>query len=431
MSANAMAISRAAVSQSAWIGKWLVLAAALFNLVLCFVETRGVLRVNNAEIAVVEIAIMAAGLIVIRDDIDRSALLLIGLALGYIVGAKLVNPLVSVKILHDIGIMYIFYLVGRAGGVAQAELAMRLTLAVVMIFAVFEAVLPTLFGVVFNVWDYYVQKGVITADTVNYSGTNLYLSGNRGGSASRAFFPGLFGAHRISSVFLEPDSLGNFAATIFAWGLSTFHNAPGRRRVLVLFFGVTCFVLADSRFASGCCMIMLLLRLSPMRGSPLVAFFLPIMVCMALTLAGSLAEIPGVLPAILTDDFKGRLLFSGRLLDYWHVPQWFALAPSQVYTADTGYAYTLNNIGLPITLLFLAIFAFRPAATREAAMMRTSLSVYFATSLCIGASVFTIKTAALAWLLYGALNRVPVRARMVLPNVQPRMANSPVPAPVI
>ena len=42
--------------------------------------------------------------------------------------------------------------------------------------------------------------------------------------------------------------------------------------------------------------------------------------------------------------------------------------------------------------------------------MKLMMSVYFATALCVGASVFTIKTAALLWFLYGTVNAVSGRA---------------------
>jgi hypothetical protein len=38
--------------------------------------------------------------------------------------------------------------------------------------------------------------------------------------------------------------------------------------------------------------------------------------------------------------------------------------------------------------------------------MKAMISVYMATSLCIGANMFTIKTAALLWFLYGTTNAV-------------------------
>ena len=95
------------------------------------------------------------------------------------------------------------------------------------------------------------------------------------------------------------------------------------------------------------------------------------------------------------------------MLDYWGLPQWFGLQASQVYTSDTGYAYVVNNLGLPLTLFLLGIFAFHRPKTPEAISMKAIIAVYMATSLCIGANMFTIKTAAICWFLYGAANVTP------------------------
>ena len=276
-------------------------------------------------------------------------------------------------------------------------------MAIVLAIGAFELVSPTLFGTVFDVWDYYVNKGVIAQNTVNYSQTNLFLSGNRGGAALRTFFPGIFGAHRVSSVFLEPDSLGNFAAISFAWCLSTSVGKLSRRTIL---FGlaILCFVLADSRFASGCCAFMFLLRMSFLVRSKFVVFLMPVFVMAALTAVGSLHEMPGILPSVIVDTLPGRLVFSGRLLDYWDIQHWLGFAASPVYTADTGYAYFINSLGLPLALFLLAAFAAYPCRSKEGVVMKAMMSVYFATSLCIGSSVFTIKTAALLWFLYGTTN---------------------------
>jgi putative polymerase len=124
-------------------------------------------------------------------------------------------------------------------------------------------------------------------------------------------------------------------------------------------------------------------------------------------------------------------LFSGRLLDFWNLQQWLALSPSQVYTADTGYAYVINNLGLPLALFFLGIFAFLKPRTPEAASMKAMIAVYMAASLCIGANMFTIKTAALCWFLYGAANAVSTDGRPAIrtffsrrPRIMPRSAVS-------
>ncbi|GAA4488861.1 polysaccharide polymerase [Gluconacetobacter asukensis] len=422
MRAGHIGAGRAAVAAEGRLGgMYLVIAAAMFNLVLCFLSSRHWMLVGNSQIAVVEITILAAGLYLIRQRIDRTALWLMALTTGFVVGARLVNPALSVKILHDVGIMYIFYMLGRMASERTAWSTIRILIVLVLVVGFVELVFTNIYASLFNIWDYYVQKGVIAKDTVNYSNTNLFLSGNRGAGASRTFFQSIFGPHRVSSIFLEPDSLGNFSAVLFAWCLSVSRNQPGQRCVVMYALAVLCFVLADSRFASGCCLLMLLVRVSPFRRSALAAFLFPILIGTLLTLVGTMHELPGVLPAIIKDDLAGRLIFSGRLLDYWGLGQWFGLAPSQVYTLDTGYAYVLNNLGAVLTLFYLGLFAFHPSRTPEGATMKTMISVYFATSLCIGASVFTIKTAALLWFLYGVTDAMGPAAL----RIRPRMIRVP------
>jgi putative polymerase len=386
------------------LGPRIVIAALLFNLVLCFIQTRNWVQIANPEIAACELVIMLAGFSLMRQRITEVAMRIMGVIVVYEIGIKLINPGLDLKILHDVAIMYIFYEIGTMYSVEAGNRLLWTAMAIVLVVGFFELLSPALFGDVFDVWDYYVNKGVIGQDVVNYSQTNLFLSGNRGAAASRTFFPGLLGPHRVSSVFLEPDSLGNFAAIAFAWCLST---SIGKRSVRAVLFGLAmlCFVLADSRFASGCCLLMLILRFTIFR-SKFIVFLLPVMMMSALTVVGSIHELPGVVPSIQGDNLAGRLLFSGRLLNYWDVQQWFGFAASPVYTADTGYAYVINNLGLPLALFLLGIFAAFPCRSKEAMIMKAMISVYFATSLCIGASVFTIKTAALLWFLYGTTNAV-------------------------
>ena len=384
------------------LGAWLVLASVSFNIVLCFIKTRHWAPVANPEIVVTELLILTIGLVAIRRQVALGVMQLVGLMVLFMIGLKLINPGLDLKILHDLGIMYIFYKLGTSTSPQQADRLVWLVMGIVLAVGVFELLFTTAFGNVFDVWSYYLDKGVIAQGTVNYSGTNLYLSGDRG-AAARTFFPGLLGSHRVSSVFLEPDSLGNYAAIMFAWCVSTAFGSRWKRNAL-LALSVLCFILADSRFGAGCCALMLAFSRTSLVRSRLLIFGLPVLVLLALTITGSLNELHGSAPAIMSDNFAGRLLFSARLLDYWHLPQWLGLAPSQVYTADTGYAYVINNLGLPLALLFLTVFAMHSPVRREATLMKAMIVVYIATSLCIGASIFTIKTAALLWFLYGVAN---------------------------
>jgi putative polymerase len=386
------------------IGAWLVLVASVFNLFLCFVSSRHWITIGNSGIIFVEFMVLSAGLVLLRNELTKFAIQTSLLITLYLIGIEFINPGLDLKILHDLAITVVFYRLGMLASVETGNQVLWIIMILVLGVGLFELALPATFGAIFDVWSYYVNKGVIGQDTVKLSHSNLFISGNRGSDAVRTFFPGIFGSHRVSSVFLEPDSLGNFSVIGFAWCLSTAVGSV-RNRLFLLLFSCFCFVLADSRYASFCCLIMLGLRLVfPVR-SKLLVFFIPICVLGALILAASLNPMPGnVIPAIINDDFSGRLLFSGRLMDYWNFHQWLGLAPSQIYTADTGYAYLINNLGLPLTLYLLAVFSASGSDSIEARMMKLMISVYLATSLCVGASVFTIKTAALLWFLYGTAN---------------------------
>jgi putative polymerase len=387
---------------------WLVMIATSFNLLLCFINTRHWLQVGSAEIIGVELLLLAAGFLLLREKFKRKELDLSLLIVAYLIALRFINPGLDLKILHDLAIMLIFYRLGTQASIETGNQLLWFVMLIVLAFGMFELLMPAAFGNIFDVWSYYVNKGVIDQNEVKLSRSNLFISGNRGGDAMRTFFPGIFGSHRVSSIFLEPDSLGNFSVVAFAWCLSTTVGSL-RNRALLVFFACFCFVLPDSRFASICCMAMLFFKFMPVR-SNLLVFSLPVLVLLGLLTMGSMHPMPGgMIPSIINDDFTGRLLFSGRLLGFWHKQQWLGLAPSQVYTADTGYAYVINNLGLPLTLVLLALFAAGAGPSSEAKTMKLMVSIYFATSLCVGASVFTIKTAALLWFLYGTTNEAPLQ----------------------
>jgi putative polymerase len=386
-------------------GPWLVIAATSFNVFLCFVSTRHWAAIGSTEVSIIELAILAAGSFFIRKRVTNEFLQVAFLLVTYMIAIKLINPYADVKILSDIAIMYIFYKLGTLGSIETGNRTLWAIMLIVLSLGLFELLDLRAFGKVFDVWAYYVNKGAIGQDIVNYGNTTSFVSASRGGAEMRTFLPGILGAHRVSSVFLEPVSLGNFAVIAMAWSLSTAVGGP-RSRALLIACSAFCTVLADSRFGGACCLILLLVRRASFR-SDLVALLVPILVLMALVVVGTLHEMPGdVAPFIVTDNFSGRLLFSARLLGGWDPEQWLAWTASDVYTADTGYAYLINGIGLPFALLLLFLFAANRSATEEAVRMKIMISIYFATALCIGASVFTIKTAGLLWFLYGTTNAV-------------------------
>jgi putative polymerase len=396
-------ISAHAIPAASRMGPRLVFAAVTFNMILCLISTRGSIHMSSAVVILFEMIILMTGLYAMRARITEQAVRIMAVTAAFLIGMKFINAGLDLKILHDIGIIYIFYELGTLATARTGNRVLWTVMLIVLAVSSFEVTMPAQFGEMFNVWSYYVDKGVIAASTVNYSNTTSFISGARGGEESRTYLASILGSARFSSVFLEPVSMGNFSVIAFAWCVSTRVGA-WRGRALLIACAATCFVLGDSRFASACWLLMLAIRMTPLYRSRLFVFCMPVVVMLALLINGSVHALPGVTPAIQDDNFPGRLLFSGRLLDYWGLPQWFGLAPSPVYTSDTGYAYVINNLGLPLALFLWAVFAFHKPRTAEGMSMKAMVAVYAATSLCIGANMFTIKTAALCWFLYGAAN---------------------------
>ena len=232
-------------------GSQLVLTALCFNMVLCFIGTRGNLDISTADVIVCEMAIITAGLYAIRFLISDLAVRVSAVTATFVIGLRFINPGLDLKILHDIAIMYIFYELGTLASIQEGSRVLWIAMAIIIPIGLFEALFPAQFGAMFDVWSYYVDKGVIGASTINYSHTTSFISGSRGGQETRTFLPSLLGPSRFSSVFLEPVSMGNFSVIAFAWCLSTRIRA-WQIRGLLISLAATCAVLADSRFAFGC-----------------------------------------------------------------------------------------------------------------------------------------------------------------------------------
>lgn len=384
-------------------GFWLVLAAATFNAALCFGQTQGLIAGSTLQIMACEAAILAIAAVSARHAVSVS-LLAWGTATAiYVASLSLLNSGLDVKILRDIALAVIFFCLGSTADLRTADRSAKVMVLVVIAVGLFELIAPDVFGRVLNIWDYYVSKGVIDQDQENYTDSNLFVSGNRGADMGRFWFEFVFGSHRVSSIFLEPTSMGNFGILCAAWFVSRFNAAP-RSSALFLLLTFVVIIFGDSRFASLTIFILVLARITGLHRWSGAAFLLPIATMSALATYGAVFEIPGHQPELVDDNFAGRLLLSGQHLLFWDWRHWFALVPSPVTTVDTGYAYFINNFGIIPTLMLWAAFTLSPVRYEGAAILRLQLSIYISTALCIGASIFSIKTAALCWFLYGAMH---------------------------
>jgi len=234
--------------------------------------------------------------------------------------------------------------------------------------------------------------------------SKLQLNGIRPEGIGRTFFPGLLDSHRVSSVFLEPVSLGNFAVLCAAWGLS---KPWSQWRGVVLYVGSAAFlmVLSDSRFAMASISLMFVIRVLFHGRALNLAILVPLFALAGLLYLGSIAVGPTY--EISSDDFHGRLEFSGKVLLDFDLAMLLGISRGLVY-ADAGYAHLFNTYGLPLCLLLWACFWLLPVVDETSRRFRALAAIYLSLLLCIsGYSFFALKSAAILWFLLGASLRLP------------------------
>ena len=382
-----------------------VLGAMTFNFVLCFANTN-VSGIGTAYAIGCEIAIILTVLLYTYPTLDYPRFLVISGALLYLVALMAARALLGdgfdVKPVRDLLIPIAFFMLGAGAGDARmGDTIVRLAVIIVIAVGAFEYLLPDVYTRFFNIASFYVERGSMAATQIQGS-SNLFVSGMRPDSATagRTLLPFL-GNHRISSIFLEPVSAGNFGIIVFMWALVRSLN---ERK---LFWGLIAsalliIVMSDSRFGAAFCVICLVLAFCPGSVRTAATAVLPALGLLSIVL---LPDFLLATHARLNNGFIGRTVLSGRILDRFDAFNWFGVRTPDFVTSDSGYAYTLAGIGIIGIVIFWALLLSIRGHGRRFYLFRDMTGFYFALLLCISNSPFTIKTGALLWFLVGVLSR--------------------------
>jgi putative polymerase len=159
--------------------------------------------------------------------------------------------------------------------------------------------------------------------------------------------------------------------------------------------------LADSRLGLVLCFMALIVWSFSALRDQRVLFFLPAFVVLALITVSHVIEM-----RVYDNSIVGRLYSSSRLLSSFGADEWFGLVKPNRFTGDSGYAYLFQRIGIVGVAGLWVMFLLVRIRTPEAAAFRAGLAFYICMSLSVSESVFSIKTAALAWFILGTLNGV-------------------------
>ena len=368
-----------------------VMGALVFNALLCLANTR-IMGISDSQVMLSEMAIVGAAMLAAMTR--RPALyLLVAVFVSYMLflfmlrGGQ-VNP----KPVRDILIPIAFYFLGRR--LADPKLADRLVLwsaVVVVAFGLFEYLALDTFLDYFNVIGYYLARGSVTLKQTFGETKGLFISGER--PEARTILPFL-GQHRVSSVFLEPVSMGNFAVIAYAWALFRGRAFAARWIVFALAFAVV--ALADARFGLYTCVLITLLypfyALVPRFVWAVVPFFL-----LAVIAVYGVTSVEGGGP----NDIAGRFAVTAHILTQLSPAVVFGVETTSLFVADSGLAYTLTAFGIVGFVALWAVFVHAPFADAKGWRFHSMAIIYLILLMLISDSFYSIKTAALLWFLIG------------------------------
>ena len=383
------------------LGPILTLTAVLYNWFLCFVNTV-LLTISSAVVISAEVILISSALTLVWRRSFRLNAILVALA-AYFYTVMMIRSQFDPKILRDVLIPIAFFFLGcHFGTLRAADRLVTLLIIVALTGALFEWLAPTTYSHYFNVARYYIERGTASQEQHQFFGGFF----NSARFQNRTLLP-ILGDHRVSGVFLEAPSVGNFAGIAFAWILLR------PKRLWSFMLKVTALlvivVLADARFGLYFCLFVAALYPLSRFITRTMLFIAPFVAMIALV---TYASAKG--PQVFDNDMVGRFLYAGQILSEIYAAQVFGLGASDISTGasfasdpinDSAYTYVLVEIGILGAAALWALFIYSRVADRTAWRFKTVVAFYYILILTIAASAFTIKTAALLWFLYGTLNR--------------------------
>ncbi|AMP04243.1 hypothetical protein [Collimonas pratensis] len=375
---------------------WILIAALLYQAVLCAIHTN-VHAISTAGVVFSEFVIYLLCMVVLSKSIRLELVAMAALAAAYLFLLAIMRNQLDPKGFRDVMIPILFYGLGRQiGGIKYADRLLKLAALLVLAFGFMEWFFLDFYSRIFNIFSYYVNQGGLAAGSNWAKDSVLGLNGTRPEGIGRTILPALLGSHRISSIFLEPVSLGNFAVILAAWGLAK----PREEIKDMIFFlaaAAVMIVMSDSRYGMITVAVLTVLRCSPLarsRNSWLIA--LPLLSALMLLLIGAFFG------GGYSDSFIGRLYVSGRVLLNLNAGMLLGLDGYNITYGDMGYPSLLTRLGLPLCFLLWCPFWMLKMEDQRGDRFRTYITLYISLILCVsGTSLFALKTAGILWFLVG------------------------------
>jgi putative polymerase len=379
-----------------------VYIAVVFNLALAIVNANA-FDLNKTLIIVAEMMIVGVAIAICARSLNRLMIpwlvVISALAILFII-ISMFRQTLEAKYFRDVLLILIFIMLGTTyakGNIVKLFVFLQSTILGVMIF---EGLSPELFGMVANPQRYYINTREFPVEAFWNPNSSLFVSATRPPGMGQFFdwLTALGITTRLSSVFLEPVTLGNWCTVAVVFLATFWHNLTRKETI---FFIVSTFIIllgSDGRFATVTILIIvavtMIIRIVPRY---VYALYLPGAVCAAIVV-GIFFD-----TRITADDFLGRLAFSVHVISSMNIMDALGLDSRLLdESADSGITYfILSQSFLGVFIIWLAICFLQPQTNRTAIVYMNALCIYISLSLLISFSMFSIKTAAPLWFLYG------------------------------
>ena len=407
----------------------IVLAAVLFNAGLAIINAHVTPLSANVVIAAEVLIVVAAHTVIFANYRPQMLpwyamiviIVLFSLERSMIVGNF--DP----KFMRDVLLIPTFVLLGMTTPQRRTTTLIVILHLVVVSGVLLEAFFTQTFSSLFEVRQYYLATRPFDAANFWNASSDLFVSATRPGNR----FLNFVDFHRISSVFLEPVSLGNYVTIITAFLCANYRFMSRKVLVFLILGNAIALVGCDGRLAAvSSALIVLAALASPWLPRKSALLYLPgALVCAAIIVVVDH-------PNPLEDNFLGRIAYTVDLLTRYDVLEWFGNSDRLIGpAADSGIAYTITTQSM-VGLIAFWFFLVLNAEDRTLYQIRYlhGICIYITFTMLVSYSLFSIKTAALLWFIYGSLQMASqqkkassVRATRVRrdPSVRPQFSHGP------
>lgn len=374
---------------------YIIVGCVLFNFLLCFANTK-LLQVSSAHVIVSELMLVGAALVLGARQVNPEKfywLTVLFLQIVLMLVLSMAKETLLAKPLRDVLILPVFMMLGlSARNVRFTGILLGLS-AFISVIALYEALATGSFVNWFNVADYFIAKGA--SNDFSYVDSGLFVSSVRPGGK---FLLDL-GFHRVSSVFLEPVSLGFYGFIAGAYAIAARSSMQLWQYVALLALSYFLIWIADGRMAFGALTILLVAK-------PVFRFlsrWLNLFLFPALLTASALVYHFGLL-SFHGEGAGARIYSTLEKLENTDIAILFGVSHYPEMTVDSALLEMLNNHGIIGLLLFwLSPLVFKATLPTEAKIYLFGVSLFISFGFLFSAAIFTIKTAALLWFVYGYL----------------------------